>query len=78
MIRTAFVEEACRDVDLQRARVLAAMAEEVAERRKYWLAGIPNELDLYAARKAVARRLKVSCATVEGFLATPVLPSAEP
>ncbi len=57
--------------------VVAAMAEEVMERRRYWFAGIPTELDLHAARKAVARRLKVPLETVESVLAQPVPPAEE-
>ncbi|NEX47625.1 hypothetical protein [Pseudotabrizicola algicola] len=59
------------------SRVHAAMAEEVVERRKYWFAGIPTELDLHAARKAVARRLKLTLETVESMLAPPVPPAEE-
>lgn len=58
------------------SHVHAAMAEEVEERRKYWFAGIPTELDLHAARKAVARRLKLTPEFVVAILAVPV-PLAE-
>ncbi|MDO9639662.1 MAG: hypothetical protein Q7J44_14070 [Pseudotabrizicola sp.] len=62
---------------LAEALVIDAMVEEVAERRKYWFAGSPTELDLYAARKAVSRRLKISLETVEAMLAAPLPPSGE-
>ena len=55
-----------------RARVMAAMANEVTLRRPYWIGGVPTELDLAAARKAVARRLKITPETVVAMLARPV------
>lgn len=59
------------------AEVAVEFEEERRSRRLYWFAGIPTELDLHAARKAVARRLNISLETVESILAAPVPPNAE-
>lgn len=52
--------EALHDALTLAARVAGAMLEEVRQRRPYWIGGVPTELDLLAARKAVARRLKIT------------------
>ena len=58
--------------DVLHARVLATMGDEVEARRRYWIGGVPTELDLSAARRAVARRLKTSPETVAAMLVRPV------
>lgn len=64
--------------DLLHARVLAAMGDEVEARRRYWIAGVPTELDLSAARKAVARRLNTTPEFVVAMLARPISQTEEP
>lgn len=54
------------------AEVAVEFEEERRSRRKYWFAGIPTELDLHAARKAVARRLNLTPDFVAAILASPV------
>ncbi|MBN2631575.1 MAG: hypothetical protein JXR75_13675 [Rhodobacteraceae bacterium] len=60
-----------------RARIMAAMAGEVALRRPYWIGGIPDALDLHATRKAVARLLKIDPETVAAILAEPAIQPKE-
>lgn len=46
------------------ARVVAAFGLEVMTRRPFWIGGVPTDLDMNAARLAVARRLRLSIETV--------------
>lgn len=54
------IPDEVKDAICEAARVAGAMLEEVRARRPYWIGGVPTELDLLAARKAVARRLKIT------------------
>lgn len=61
----------CEAVVDAQDRIKAAMAEEVAARRPFWIGGVPTEMDLAAARNAVARRLKTTPEIVATVLAGP-------
>lgn len=64
-------------IALHERLIREAMAAEVAARRPYWIAGVPTELDLAAARKAVAHRLKTTPDTVAAVLAKAEAPAKE-
>jgi hypothetical protein len=61
----------CEAVLTAQDRIKSDMAKEIAGRRPFWIGGVPTELDLDAARKAVARRLKTTPEIVAAMLATP-------
>lgn len=59
--------------------ICAFHAAEMARRRKYWIAGVPDPVDMAAVDKCVAGRLKVTVDDVRKALsAVATAPDPEP